>query len=205
MPAFNIAPATMQPVVRQSRDTAQRELVPMRWGLVGYQSQGPDPQRSTFNARSESLESSGLWRGPLHRHRCIVPADGFFEWQKPTREAWRFSLTSGKPLGFAGLWDAWKNPADGTWLQSFAIITVPANTLLSGIHDRMPAILQPQEFDRWLDRAEVERAPTDLLRPYETTQMVKHRAHSKVGNVRNQGSRDAKQRLVPTPRSSIGA
>ena len=186
-PAYNIAPTTTQPVVRQSRDTMQRELVDMRWGLVGYQSKGPDPKRSTFNARSESLESSGLWRGPLHRHRCIVPASGFFEWQKPSREAWRFSLESEQPIAFAGLWDAWKNPQDNAWLQSFAIITVPANTLLSSIHDRMPAILHPHEFDRWLDRAEVERAPTDLLRPFETNGMVKHHAHPKVGNVRNQG------------------
>ena len=187
LPAFNIAPTTAQPVVRQSRDIFQREIVTMRWGMVGYNSKGPDPKRSTFNARCESLESSGLWRGPLHRHRCVVPANGFFEWEKPTREAWRFSLNVDKPLGFAGLWDAWKDPRDGAWLQSFSIITVPANTLLSGIHDRMPAILHPHEFDHWLDRAEVERAPTDLLRPFETNQMVKHRAHPNVGNVRNQG------------------
>jgi putative SOS response-associated peptidase YedK len=64
----------------------------MRWGLVGYHSTGPDPKRASFNARAESLEKSGLWRGPFHRHRCLIPASGFFEWFKPTKEAWRFTL-----------------------------------------------------------------------------------------------------------------
>ena len=187
VPGYNIAPTTVQPVIRQNRDTLQREMVPMRWGLVGFRSSGPGWKRSTFNARCESLESSGLWRTPFHRHRCIVPADGFYEWQKPTREAWRFALASDQTIGLAGLWDAWKDPATGSWLQSFAIITVPANELMSPVHDRMPAILQTHEYDRWLDREEVERVPKDLLRPFESHRMVKYHAHPKVGNVRNQG------------------
>ena len=186
-PAYNIAPTTTQPVIRENRDSRLREIVPMRWGLVGYNSSGPDPKRSTFNARSETLNSSGLWRTPLHRHRCIVPADGFYEWFKPTREAWRFALSAGRPMGLAGLWDAWKDPTNGQWLQSYAIITVPANTLLSSIHDRMPAILEPKDYGRWLDREELERPLTDLLRPFESNFMEKYHAHTKVGNVRNQG------------------
>lgn len=80
-PAYNIAPTTLQPVIRQSRETDAREIVPMRWGLVGHNSAGPDPKRSTFNARSESVEKSPLWRSPFQRHRCLVPLSGFYEWK----------------------------------------------------------------------------------------------------------------------------
>jgi putative SOS response-associated peptidase YedK len=86
-PGYNIAPTTIQPVLRLERDTNFRELVPMRWGLVGFGSSGPDPKRSTFNARAEGLESSNLWRRPLHRQRALIPASGFFEWRKGGDEA----------------------------------------------------------------------------------------------------------------------
>jgi putative SOS response-associated peptidase YedK len=187
-PGYNIAPTTIQPVIRQNRDTLTPEAVLMRWGMVGYHSTGPDPKRASFNARAESLEKSGLWRGPFHRHRCLIPASGFFEWFKPTKEAWRFTLKDDpKLIAFAGVWDAWKNPANSQWLQSYAIITVSANSVLAPIHDRMPAILQPKDYERWLDREEIERPPEDLLRPFEATRMLKYHAHPKVGNVRNQG------------------
>jgi putative SOS response-associated peptidase YedK len=77
-PGYNIAPSTIQPVIRQGRDTGARELVGMRWGLVRFGSAGPDPKRATFNARSDNLERSSLWRTPLHKRRCLVPVSGYF-------------------------------------------------------------------------------------------------------------------------------
>lgn len=156
----------------------------MRWGLVGFGSAGPDPKRSTFNARAESLESSILWRRPLHRHRCIVPLSGFYEWRKSDRVPFRFVLEHSELYGLAGLWDAWKGP-DG-WLQSFSVITVAASPVMSAYHDRMPAILHRRDYDEWLDRSEVERAPAHLLRPYDGSDFVVYAANPKVGNVRNQ-------------------
>ncbi len=185
-PGYNIAPSTEHVIARQARDSNRRELVIARWGLIGHR-QGPDPKRSTINARKESLLRSDLWRDPLHRRRCIVPADGFFEWNKTTREVWRFTVKGSGLFGFAGLWDAWKNPQTDEWIQSFAIITVPPNELMVTLHDRMPAILHPQDYDEWLDRKQIEQPPIHLLKPYEANEMELYRANPKVGNVRNQG------------------
>ena len=111
--------------------------------------------------------------------------DGYYEWRKPDKQAFRFTVGT-EPMGVAGLWDAWKSP-EGIWLQSFTIITTDPNTVAETVHDRMPAILQPKDYDEWLNREEVERPPVHLLKPFPTNTMQIHSAHSKVGNVRNQG------------------
>jgi putative SOS response-associated peptidase YedK len=186
-PGYNIAPGTRQPVIRQARETFARELVGMRWGLIGFGSAGPDPRRATFNARSENLERSDLWRAPLHKRRCLVPLSGFYEWRKADKAPFRFTLR-GQPLYvLAGLWDAWMDPA-GSWLQSFSIITVPASPAMRAVHDRMPAILRPQDYDEWLDRGQVERAPIHLLASFPENTLEMHAANPGVGNVRNQGA-----------------
>jgi len=184
-PGYNIAPSTTQPVIRQARDTGSRELVGARWGLVGFGSQGPDPKRATFNARAENLASSGLWRVPLHKRRCLVPVSGFYEFRKPDKAPFRFTLRDQRMYALAGLWDAWKAP-DGHWLQSFTIITVEANPAMRSIHNRMPAILAPRDYEEWLDRGETERPPTHLLHPLADTSLEIHLANPKAGNVRNQ-------------------
>jgi putative SOS response-associated peptidase YedK len=184
-PGYNIAPSTIQPIIRQARDTGARELTGMRWGLVGFGSTGPDPKRATFNARADNLERSGLWRAPLHKRRCLVPVSGFYEWRKPDKAPFRFTLRDQPMYAFAGLWDGWKAP-DGHWLQSFSIITVEASPEMRSIHDRMPAILSPRDYDEWLDRTEIERPPIHLLRPYAEPGFQIHAANPGVGNVRNQ-------------------
>ena len=183
-PCYNIAPTTIQPVLRQDRDTLQRELVPMRWGLVGFGPKGIEQKCSTFNARAEDLKQSLLWKRPLHRQRCIVPMHGFYEWRKSDKQGFRFTVGDG-PMGVAGLWDAWRSPK-GVWLQNFTIITTEPNTVAQSVHDRMPAILQPKDYDEWLHRKEVERPPIHLLRPFPTNTMQIHSAHPQAGNVCNQ-------------------
>ena len=116
----------------------------------------------------------------------MCPISGYFEWRKPDKVPFRFTLRDEPLYALAGLWDAWKNPA-GDWLQSFSIITVVASAAMSTIHDRMPAILMPPEYDQWLDRGETERPPTHLLCPYPETTLQIHPANPKVGNVHNQG------------------
>lgn len=187
-PAYSVAPSTTQPVIRQARGTEQREIVPMRWGLVGHSSEGPDPKRSTFNARAENIERSPLWRVPFQRRRCLVPVSGFYEWKKPARQAFRFTVKDSPFFALAGLWDAWKDPTNGTWLQSFSIITTEANELMAEVHDRMPVILRRRDYVRWLDRDALEQAPEFLLRPFNAEDMESHLAHPQVGNVRDQGS-----------------
>jgi hypothetical protein len=117
-----------------------------------------------------------------------VPADGFYEWQRldeKTKQPFAFRMKDDAPFAFAGLWDAWKAP-DGSWLQSFSIITTDANELMAKVHTRMPVILHPSDYDRWLER-ESEHPPTDLLKPYEAEEMAAARCNKGVGNARNNG------------------
>ena len=200
-PNFNIAPTTFQPAIRQSRDGV-REIVLMRWGLVPFfaSSLAEFKGFSTFNARAESLTTAPTWQEPFKKRRCIIPADGFYEWKalddskKPKKQPYAISLADGKPMGFAGLWDAWKEPkpakesvhAPDTWLQSFSIITTEANEIMSTVYNRMPVILHPRDWDEWLSRDEV-RPPTHLLRQYESDAMRLDPCNPAVGNVKNNG------------------
>jgi putative SOS response-associated peptidase YedK len=191
-PDFNVAPSTFQPIVRQSRETGDRELVMMRWGLLPYFAKSPADFKafSTINAKAETVTSKAMWRGPFERRRCLVPADGFYEWKRldpKTKQPWAFGLKDAAPFGFAGLWDAWKDPATGEWLQTFAIVTTDPNAVTAQVHTRMPVILHAKDCDRWLDRGLVEQPPVDLLRPYEAEAMTATACNPLVGNVRNNG------------------
>ena len=194
-PNFNIAPTTFQPVVRVERDTDLRELVLMRWGLVPHfaKSLADFKGFATFNARAETLASSPTWRGPFKRRRCLIPADGFYEWKKlddspkPPKQPYAITLTNGEPMAFAGLWDAWKEPTGEEWLQSFAIVTTEANEIMAPIHTRMPVIVPERDWAEWLDREEDRPPPAHLLRPYDSEAMQTTPCNPLVGNVRNNG------------------
>ena len=165
-------------------------MVAMRWGMVPHfaKSLADFKGFSTINAKAESLLSSALWRVPFQRRRCLVPADGFYEWKQidpKTKQPYAFLLKSGEPFAFGGVWDAWKDPATGEWLQSFAIITTDPNELTATVHNRMPLILKPSDYNRWLQRAKDDRPPVDLLRPYDAELMMSHPVDPRVGNVRN--------------------
>jgi putative SOS response-associated peptidase YedK len=187
---YNVAPTTFQPVIRNDRETGERELVLMRWGLVPFFTKQLSDVKgiSTINAKAENVEKSPTWRTPFQKRRCLVPASGYYEWKKldaKTKQPFAFRLKDDGPLAFAGLWDAWKDPT-GEWLQSFSIITTDANELTSSVHSRMPVILHPKDYSRWLER-ESERPPVDLLRPFESEAMAATPCNPLVGNVRNNG------------------
>ena len=188
---YNVAPTTHQPIIRQSKETGNRELILARWGLVPFFTKDLTDVKglSTINARSETITKAPTWREPFKKRRCLVPVSGFYEWSKfsaPPKQPYAFELSGGGPFAFAGLWDAWKD-REGHWLQSFAIVTTEANELMAPIHPRMPVILHARDYDRWLDREETERLPVDLLRPFESEGMEMYEANPKVGNVRNNG------------------
>ncbi len=188
---YNVAPTTFQPVIRNARETGERELLLMRWGLVPFFTKQLSDVKgiSTINARAEGIEKSPTWRGPFQKRRCLVPADGFYEWKRldaKTKQPFAFRMRDDAPLAFAGLWDAWKEP-DGQWLQSFSIVTTEANELMSAVHTRMPVILHPRDYSRWLER-DLERPPVDLLRPFESGAMEAFACNPLVGNVRNNGA-----------------
>ena len=193
-PNYNIAPTTFEPVVRIGRDSGERELELMRWGLVPHfaKSLADFKGFSTFNARAETLLTSATWRVPFKKRRCLVPADGFYEWKKlddspkPAKEPYAITLTNGEPMAFGGIWDAWKD-ADGKWLQSFSIITTEANEIMATIHTRMPVIVHRRDWVEWLDRDDSLPPPVHLLRQYESDAMQLARCNPLVGNVRNNG------------------
>ena len=187
-PSYNIAPQSMQPVVRLDRDTGQREIAIMRWGLVPFWSKDGKAGYSTINARAETLTTSPTYREAVKRRRCLVPADFFFEWQKldaKTKQPYAIALKDGELLAFAGLWETWKDKAGGTVLESYTIITTDPNELMEPFHDRMPVILDPKDYERWLAPAEPSHLPVDLLRPYPTEGMKAWKVSNDVGNVRN--------------------
>jgi putative SOS response-associated peptidase YedK len=196
---YNVAPTTFQPVIRNDKETGERELVLMRWGLVPHFTKKLSDVKgvSTINARAESIMKTGMWRVPFQRRRCLVPADGFYEWKKldpKTKQPYAFAIADGEPFAFAGLWDAWKDPKGGGWLQSYSIITTEANELMEPVHNRMPVILKPADYTRWLARDPRSTQglghgdlPIDLLRPYDADAMKAAPCNPKVGNVRNNG------------------
>jgi putative SOS response-associated peptidase YedK len=201
LPDYNVAPATLQPVVVEDRDTGDRALALMRWGLIPYWCDDPKQLGvSTINAKAESLMKKPIWREPFLRRRCLVPADGFYEWQKldaKSKQPWAIALRSGEPLAFAGLWEQWK-PRDGQpALDTFTIITTEANELTAPMHNRMPVILAPRDYDRWLRRDHQDQ-PIDLLRPFDAEKMKAWKISAAVGNVKNNSA----DLLVPAPAES---
>ena len=199
---YNVAPTTMQPIIRQSRNSGERELVQLRWGLIPFFTKRRSDVKgiSTINARAESVTKSATFREPFKKRRCLVPASGFYEWKKLSdplnakkKQPYAFDLANGKMLAFAGLWDAWKDPANGKWLQSYTIITTEANELMAPVHNRMPVILHPGDFDRWLDREPTDQPPIDLLRPFPADEMEAFEVSKDVGNVKNNSPQPSKE------------
>jgi len=188
LPSYNIAPQTFQPVVRPDSETGQRELALLRWGLIPFWAKDAKIAYSTINAKAETVATSPAFREALRRRRCLVPADGFYEWEKVdrrTKQPYAIGLRSGEPLAFAGLWETWKDKATGQPLETYAIITTEPNELTAPIHNRMPVILAPRDYERWMASADPAQLPVDLLRPYDADQMTSWKVSPAVGNVRN--------------------
>ena len=187
-PSYNIAPQSMQPVVRLDPETGERELTIMRWGLVPFWSKHAKAGFSTINARAETVTSSPAFRDAMKRRRCLVPAEWFYEWQRidaKTRQPFAIGLRDGSIFAFAGLWEAWKDKTTNATLQTYTIVTTDPNRLLEPIHDRMPVILRPEDYDRWLQPRDPAQPPIDLLRPFDAEKMKAWKVNSRVGNVRN--------------------
>jgi putative SOS response-associated peptidase YedK len=133
LPSYNIAPQTLQPIVRLSRDTAERELAQLRWGLVPFFAKDAKVGYSTVNARAETVTTSPVFRESMKRRRCLVPATGFYEWQKlgnKAKQPWTIELADGEVLAFAGLWDVWKDRTTSNVIETYTIITTDPNDLV---------------------------------------------------------------------------
>lgn len=175
-------------MVRLDSETGQRELFVMRWGLVPFWSKDGKAGYSTINARAETVITSATYREAMKRRRCLVPADLFFEWQKvdaKTKQPYAIGLQDGSLIAFAGLWETWKDKTTGETKETFTIITTDPNEVMQGLHDRMPVMLQPKDYTRWMAPADPAQLPVDLLRPFPAEDMKAWKVGQDVGNVRN--------------------
>jgi putative SOS response-associated peptidase YedK len=161
-PRYNVAPSQLVEAVIRVGD--EKRLGPMRWGFVSPRAE--DPKLAPINARAETLPTSPMFREAFRRHRCLVAADGFYEWRKDGRTKTPFfiRLRSGRPFGFAGIWSLRRSEA-GARSATCAIATCPPNELMATIHNRMPVILPPGARDRWLDPTAGEAELRGLLVP----------------------------------------
>ena len=187
-PSYNVAPQTMQPIVRLSPDTGDRELTIMRWGLVPFWSKDANIAYSTINAKAETITTSPAYRETMKRRRCLVPADWFYEWETldaKTKQTYAIAQKDRSLFAFAGLWDSWKDEATGQSLKTYTVITTEPNELMETIHNRMPVILAPKDYERWMEPGESSHLPVDLLKPYPAENMKAWKVKRDVGNVRN--------------------
>ncbi len=183
---FNIAPTDEHLVVRMRRE--DREALSARWGLVRYGSKDRKRAARGINARAESVGTRPLFREAFRKRRCIVPADGYYEWTGPKeqRQPFWFHRPNGELLAFAGLYEWWR-PAPDAWEATFTILTCPPNALAGRIHDRMPVILPEEHIDGWLLGGEREEALTALLGPTPEDYLVARPVSQRVNSVRNDG------------------
>jgi len=166
-PRYNVAPTQPIPVIRQHPKEPVRELSLMRWGLIPSWAKDSSAAALTINARSETAATKSAFRDALKSRRCLIPADGFYEWKRngKTRQPYCFEVNEGKLFAFAGIWDRWKDPS-GQWVKSCSILTTTPNAVISPVHDRMPVILDPDSYDLWLDPGMTNAAATsELLKP----------------------------------------
>lgn len=201
--SYNVTPTTRIPAVVERREPRERRLVLLRWGLIPSWAKDPSVGNRMINARAETVATKAAYRTALRRHRAIVPADGFYEWQvtagRGPRQPWYVTRADGGPLALAGLWEAWRDPEappDAPPLRSCTIITAPAGADLQGIHDRMPVVLEPAAWDRWLDpTVDDAEAVADLLVPSTggTLQLVR------VGRSVNSVTNDGPELIRPEP------
>jgi putative SOS response-associated peptidase YedK len=187
-PRYNIAPTQ---TVAVSYDESARTLSGARWGLVPSWAKDIAIGYKMINARSETLNEKPSFRTLLKKRRCLIYADGFYEWQRQpdgSKIPMRFVVDDGKAFAFAGLWDIWKTP-QGDWLRTCTIITCAPNSVAAPVHDRMPAILATRQAERdWLNKADDDAEfLQSILQPYPDAHMRRYVVSARVGNVKNEG------------------
>jgi putative SOS response-associated peptidase YedK len=187
-PRYNVAPGQSVYAVRKAPDGSRRELVPLRWGLVPTWASDPRIGNRLINARSESLTKLMAFRSAYRERRCLVVADGFYEWHgKPgSRRPFYYRLADGGIFAMAALWEAWTPPTPGgvapsTPIETCTVVTTEANGLVRPIHDRMPAILGPSDHQLWLGARDLEEL-SGLLRPCPDDWLVSYAVSSHVND-----------------------
>ena len=187
IPRYNIAPTQWVPVVRQHPKEPRRDLSLLRWGLIPSWSKDASGGARAINARSETVATLPAFRDSFQSRRCLVPADGFYEWKRDgsAKQPYCFEVDDGELFAFAGIWDRWKDPG-GQWIRSFSILTTTPNAVTSAVHDRMPAILDSEHYDLWLDPGMTDTATVmEMVRPLDARRMRSYPVSSRVNQVQN--------------------
>ena len=194
-PRFNIAPGENILLVRSRK--GGREATLARWGLIPSWARDPSIGNRMANARAESLEEKPSFRNAWRSRRGLVLADGFYEWRAipgtKRRQPYFIHMRDDEPFAFGALWEAWKPKDGGDWTISCSLITTEANPLMAEIHDRMPVIVAPGNYARWLGESGTEAPPDDLLQPYPADAMRAHPVSTHVNKPEN----DDEQCIAP--------
>lgn len=202
-PNFNVAPTQSAPIIRAVAGAGGKvtgiEVVALRWGLAPHWAESPD--RGPINARAETAATNAMFRAAFNARRCLVPTSGFYEWQRPPggakapKRPFYITRADGRPLLMAGLWERW-GPKDSC-TETFAILTTAANEFMSGVHDRMPVVIEPEDAPTWLDPSLPGKddpdagrtALTALLRPAAAGVLQMHEVSTSVNNPRSTGEK----------------
>ena len=182
-PRYNIAPTQTVPVVRLNPE-GRREIAMLRWGLIPFWSKDPKIAYRMINARAETVATAPAFRAAFKKRRCLVPASGFYEWKKldDGKQPYFIGMRDGSSFAFAGLWERWdKGEAP---VETFTIITGEPNSLVAQLYNRMPVILDPDDYDAWLNAADTA-IPQALLQPFPAQLMTAHPVSKRVNNAKN--------------------
>jgi len=186
-PRYNLAPTQMAPVVRLDADGRTRRLSLLRWGLIPSWAKDAKIGAQCINARSDGVAEKPAFRSAVRRRRCLVPADGWYEWkpQGKSKQAYRIVLRSGGPLAFAGIWESWNSP-EGTTVESYAVVTTDASPDITDIHHRQPVVLEPEQYALWLEPGEQRlKEQLALLQPSRPGLLSGFPISSRVNSVKN--------------------
>lgn len=201
-PRYNIAPTQMAPVVRASDAGGAPKIDMLRWGLIPSWSKDMTIASKLINARGETVAEKPSFRDAYRQRRCLIPVDGFFEWRREgdVKQPYRIGFRGGTPFAFAGLWETWTAPAGlenaGETVETYTIVTTDANEKLAPIHHRMPVIVDPADFDRWLTGDPADAA--NVIRAFPPDDMAFYRVSTRVNNVRN----DDEECIAPLKQAS---
>ena len=186
-PRYNIAPTQLVPVIRQNPKQPIRELSLLRWGLIPSWMKDLSAAATMINARSETAGTKPAFRDALKSRRCLIPADGFYEWQRvgKIKQPYCFEVGNAEMFAFAGIWDRWKDPS-GNWVRTCSILTTTPNAVTSAVHDRMPVILDPDSYDLWLDPGMQDASTvSDMLKPCDAQLMRCYPISTRINHVAN--------------------
>lgn len=187
IPRYNVAPGQDIVALRQSATEPRPRLARLRWGLIPSWAKEPSIGYKMINARSETVTTKPSFSEPLRTGRCLIPADGFYEWRREGKAKlpFCFTLQDESMFAFAGLWDRWRSP-EGALIESCTILTTEPNELLQDIHDRMPVMLAPEAYELWMAPSVTRVAELQtLLKPYPAEKMRRYRVSQRVNHVAN--------------------